>query len=150
MKLNDKAVYSAKPTEKDYKMADGGGLYLLVKVSGSKLWRMKYRFAGKEKLLSFGSYPVTTLKDARDFALQAKKMLLQDIDPMAVKKEIKDEQIAKAEEIKKDEDTVEFVSLEFIEKFSKSREWSDRYTAKILSQFKRDLFPELCSSCQCP
>jgi hypothetical protein len=64
MKLNDKACKSLKPKEKPYKKADGWGLYLDIKPSGSKLWRFKYRFNGKEKLLSFGSYPIVTLTAA--------------------------------------------------------------------------------------
>jgi hypothetical protein len=57
MPLTDMQARKAKPTERPYKLADGGGLFLLVQPNGSKLWRMKYRHEGREKLLSFGSYP---------------------------------------------------------------------------------------------
>lgn len=56
--LNAAKVKNAKPAEAPYKLFDGGGLYLLVNPNGSKLWRLKYRFEGKEKLLAFGEYPV--------------------------------------------------------------------------------------------
>lgn len=57
MKLNARQVGTAKPEEKPYKLADGGGLYLLVNPNGSRYWRLKYRVAGKEKLLALGVYP---------------------------------------------------------------------------------------------
>ncbi len=63
--LNDVHCKNAKPKDKDYKLSDGGGLYLLVKKTGSKYWRMNYRFNGKEKTLAIGVYPVITLKNAR-------------------------------------------------------------------------------------
>lgn len=87
MKLNDKMVQAMKPEEKDYKKADGGGLFLLVRPSGVKLWRMKYRIAGKEKLLSFGEYPIVTLKDARNYANDARRLLAAGVDPGQMKKD---------------------------------------------------------------
>ncbi|MDX8399868.1 MAG: Arm DNA-binding domain-containing protein [Gallionellaceae bacterium] len=61
-KLNDKAVAAAKQGEKEYKLADGEGLYLRVKTNGSQLWRLKYRTSDKEKPLSFGQYQTESLK----------------------------------------------------------------------------------------
>lgn len=61
MKLNARQVETAKPKDKAYKLADGGGLYLLVNTNGSRYWRLKYRFAGKEKLLALGVYPDVSL-----------------------------------------------------------------------------------------
>ena len=72
MAIKELQVRSAAPRDKPYKLADGEGLFLLVKPNGAKLWRMKYRFAGKEKLLSFGSYPVVGLSAARELRLKAK------------------------------------------------------------------------------
>ena len=63
--LSDTAVRNAKPETKPYKMSDGEGLFLLVTPSGGKYWRLKYFFAGKEKLLALGVYPDVTLADAR-------------------------------------------------------------------------------------
>ena len=81
MKLTDKAIKNAKPQEKPYKLFDGGGLYLEVTTGGSKLWRLKYHYIGKEKRISLGHYPLVTLLEARDKRDEAKKLLLKDIDP---------------------------------------------------------------------
>lgn len=87
MKLNDKMIQAAKPTDKPYKLADGGGLYLEVLKSGQKSWRLKYRFGGFEKRLVFGLYPVITLKDARNLANEARKLLAVGADPVQVRKD---------------------------------------------------------------
>jgi integrase len=81
MPLTDITARTAKPKEKPYKLTDEKGLFLLIQPTGSKLWRLKYRFAGKEKLLSFGSYPDTGLKDAREKRDAARKLLANSIDP---------------------------------------------------------------------
>lgn len=65
MALTDAACKNAKPKEKPYKLADSGGLHLLVKPNGGRYWRMKYRFDDKEKLLSFDVYPEVSLSEAR-------------------------------------------------------------------------------------
>lgn len=84
--LTDIKVKSAKPADKAYKLFDGDGLFLFVSPSGGKLWRLKYRFGGTEKLLSLGAYPTVSLSDARDKRHEAKKLLDRDIDPGALKK----------------------------------------------------------------
>ncbi len=89
-KLNAARVTAAKPQDKDYKLTDGGGLYLLVKKNGTKLWRQKYRFAGVEKLLSHGEFPIVTVAEARNCAIDAKRLLSQGIDPSTARKEEKD------------------------------------------------------------
>jgi hypothetical protein len=76
MKLNARQVDTAKPKDKPYKLADGGGLYLLIKPNGGKYWRLKYRVAGKEKLLALGVYPEVTLADARAKREEAKGVSL--------------------------------------------------------------------------
>jgi Arm DNA-binding domain/Phage integrase family len=86
MPLTDIKVKTAKPMEKAYKLADGGGMYLLVKPNGSKYWRLKYRFAGKEKMLSIGVYPDVSLADAREKRKEARKTLASGGDPGEVKK----------------------------------------------------------------
>ena len=86
MSLTDFAIRKAKSQEKPLKLADGGGLHLVVQPNGSKLWRLKYRFAGKEKLLSFGPYPVTTLAEARRKRDEAKRLLANGTDPSAQKR----------------------------------------------------------------
>ena len=84
--LTDTYIKSLKPAEKARKYADGGGLFLYIPTSGSKLWRMAYRFNKKSKLLSFGEYPTVTLKKAREKRDEAKKLLADGIDPAQHKK----------------------------------------------------------------
>ncbi len=84
--LSDRAIRTSKPREKPYKLYDGSGLHVLVQPSGSKLWRLKYRFAGKEKLISFGSYPDLTLASARGKRDEARKQLSSGRDPSVLRK----------------------------------------------------------------
>ena len=87
MSLSDAFVRAAKPsTDKDYKVADGGGLYLLVSKGGGKLWRVRYRFASVEKLLSLGAYPEVGLKEARLRRDEAKRLIANGLDPSFEKK----------------------------------------------------------------
>ncbi|MDO6453851.1 integrase arm-type DNA-binding domain-containing protein [Neptunomonas phycophila] len=89
MPLTHKQIQATKPKDKDFKLSDEKGLYLLVKKTGAKYWRMKYRFSGKEKLLAIGVYPDTSLAMAREARDQARKKLASDIDPLAEKHAIK-------------------------------------------------------------
>src|SRR5271154_2964564 len=89
MSLSDAKVRNAKPQTKPYKNTDGEGMFLLVAPSGSKYWRFKYNFAGKEKLLAFGVYPEVSLGDARERRAQARKTLAAGNDPSVVKQEAK-------------------------------------------------------------
>jgi integrase len=82
MSIKELQARNAKPKHKPYKLNDGEGLFLFVKPNGSKLWRMKYRFERKEKLLSFGAYPKVSLAAARQKRLRAKHALLSGNDPM--------------------------------------------------------------------
>lgn len=75
MKLTIRQIDTQKPRDKAFKLSDGGGLYLLVNPNGSRYWRLKYRFAGKEKLLAVGVYPDVTLAQARNRREEAKKLL---------------------------------------------------------------------------
>lgn len=86
MPLSDTAIRKLKSTEKSYKVADEKGLHLLVTPSGGKLWRMKYRFEGKEKLISFGGYPDVPLIRAREKRDEARRLLADGIDPSAHRK----------------------------------------------------------------
>lgn len=86
MPLNDTTIRKAKPEAKPKKLADGGGLYLLLSPNGSKWWRLKYRFGGKEKLLALGVYPDTGLADAREGRSHARKLLAAGIDPSVHRK----------------------------------------------------------------
>src|SRR5690606_24231629 len=77
---------NAQPGDKDRKLSDEKGMYLLVKKNGSKYWRMKYRFAGKEKTLALGVYPDVSLKEARLGRDKAKLKLAEGIDPSQLRK----------------------------------------------------------------
>lgn len=90
-KLNDKAVAAKQPESKQTAYADGDGLVLIVKPNGTKLWWLRYRFGGKAKTLSLGVYPAVSLKTAREWALDARKLLAGGVDPNEVKKESKAE-----------------------------------------------------------
>ncbi|MGN5575952.1 Arm DNA-binding domain-containing protein, partial [Enterobacter sp. Lyrl_3] len=81
MALTARQVETAKPKEKDYKLTDERGLFLLVKTSGARYWRMKYRIAGKEKKLSIGVYPEITLAEARTKRDEARKVIAEGGDP---------------------------------------------------------------------
>ena len=89
MPLTDTHIRSLKPDMKPRKYFDGGGLFLFIPTTGSKLWRMAYRFDGKSKLLSFGEYPTVSLKDARERREDAKRMLSRGIDPSDHKRQMR-------------------------------------------------------------
>lgn len=91
MPLTDITVRNAKSTDKAQKLSDSGGLYLMVHPNGSKYWRLKYRFLGKEKLLAIGVYPQVTLSDARTKREEAKRLLANGKDPSEVKQTQKTE-----------------------------------------------------------
>lgn len=135
MKLTAKAVETAKPRTKAYKMFDGGGLYLEVKPPNSKLWRLKYRYLKKEKKLCIGEYPSISLAEARNHRDEAKKLLANGHDPSAVKQEIKQEKV------KEQANTFEAIAREWHE--HKSHEWSEANTKTVIDRLERDVFPEI-------
>ncbi|GHU47743.1 hypothetical protein AGMMS50289_23370 [Betaproteobacteria bacterium] len=96
MTLSDAQIRKAKTPAKPVKLNDGGGLYLLLKPTGGKLWRMDYAFYGKRKTLSIGSYPDIGLAEAREFRGEARKLLAQDIDPCTERKEQKAARLARS------------------------------------------------------
>lgn len=86
MALSEFAIRKAKSKEKPYRLSDGDGLHLLIQPSGSKAWQLRYRYQGKENILSFGKYPLVTLAEARQKRDVARKQLLEGIDPSAQRK----------------------------------------------------------------
>lgn len=98
MGLSFLAIDKAKPREKPYKLTDGSGLYLLVMPTGGRLWRMNYRFNGKQKTLSFGRFPDVPLARAREKCLQARQWLADGLDPMEERKEQERQARAKSHE----------------------------------------------------
>jgi len=85
--LTDAKIRALKPKEKAYKVSDFGGLYINVTAKGSKLWRLKYRFNGKEGVLSHGPYPYVSLKEARDLRDEAKANLAKGLNPSVAKRQ---------------------------------------------------------------
>ncbi|MGD9800837.1 MAG: Arm DNA-binding domain-containing protein, partial [Parvularculaceae bacterium] len=96
MQLTDIQCKNAKPGEKVRKLSDGGGLQLWIQPTGSKQWRLAYRYNGKQKLYAIGPYPLITLAEARESANEARKHLTRGVDPMAVKREKKIKAAAEA------------------------------------------------------
>ena len=88
MQLSDTKIRNLKPKAKPYKVADAGGLYIFVQPSGSKLWRLKYRFRGLEKTMAYGSYPLVTLQEAREKRERDKKLLVEGHDH-GIRKQLK-------------------------------------------------------------
>jgi integrase len=95
MHLSHFAITKAKPKDKAYRLSDGAGLYLHIEPGGSKLWRFRYRFAGRENMLAFGPYPAVSLGDARDRRDEARKLLAAGTDPSAKRKQDKREAATK-------------------------------------------------------
>ena len=132
--LSDTKIRTAKTQKKPITMFDGGGLYLLITPSGGKLWRFKYRFYGKEKLLSLGLYPENSLSDARQLRDEARRQIAHGIYPGVVKK-------AKKQAAKAEKETFEAVAREWHIAFTPS--WAPRHGATILSRLNHDLIPWL-------
>ena len=93
MPLTDTAIKKAKSEAKAYKLADGGGMFLMVHPNGGKYWRLRYRFMGVEKLLALGVYPDVSILDARGRREQARKLLANGVDPSAIKQKAKQEKV---------------------------------------------------------
>ena len=135
MPLTDVAIRSAKPDSKPFKLADGGGMFLLVSPAGGKLWRLKYRFDGKEKLLALGAYPEITLLKARERREAARRLLADGIDPSEQRR------AEKAEKQAKNENTFEAVARSWYK--TKSVMWTAAYGDRLLRRLERDLFPAI-------
>jgi integrase len=133
MKLKDTAIRAARPRSKAYKMFDTEGLYLEVSPAGGKWWRLKYRFAGKEKRLSLGVYPEVSLKDARARRDRARQLVAAGIDPSDARKA---ERLAVA-----GAESFEAIAREWHAKFSAG--WVDSHGQRIMRRFEVDLFPWL-------
>lgn len=135
MPLTDTSVKNAKPKDKTYKLFDGGGMYLEVTPNGNKWWRLKYRIAGKEKRLALGVYPTISLKDAREKREEARKHLVNNIDPSQIK------QAQKASLKNIHANSFETIAREWFIKFSAN--WVSSHSEKIIARLEKDIFPWL-------
>ena len=131
MPLTETQAKNAKPRERAYKLADSEGLFLLVQPNGTRLWRMKYRFAGKEKLLSFGAHPALGIAAARDKRKAAKALLAEGKDPMK----------AKGEVISENGDTFYMVAKRWHE--NRQSALNPAHAERVWSRMERDVFPEI-------
>jgi integrase len=132
-KLTESVLRVAKPVERPQKLFDGGGLFLLVTPEGARLWRLKYRYAGREKLLALGAYPQVPLRLARRRRDEARRLLEDGTDPSAKRK------FDRAARVAAHENTFERVAREWLEK--KSHGW-DPGNAKIIThRLEADVFP---------
>jgi len=132
IQLSDTKVRNAKPQENEYRLFDGGGLFLLVTPSGGKYWHFKYRFDEKDKRISFGPYPEISLSEARTKREEARTQIAHGIDPAGVRKAMKQAGTAETE-------TFEVIAREWYAKFSPA--WSPSYTNAVMARLKQNLFP---------
>ena len=130
MALSDVKVRSAKPEAKAYKLTDGEGMVLLVHPNGSKYWRLRYRFGGKEKMLALGKYPEVSLADARARRDEARRLLANGVDPSENKKAVKVEQEQEAI-------TFEVIAREW---HASNQKWSTSHSARVLKSLEDNLF----------
>lgn len=139
MTLSDLQCRNAKPEAKPRRLFDRDGLYLEVTPSGGKHWRYKYRHMGREKRLSVGSYPETTLEEAREALLVARKQVKAGTDPSAHKQALKRKQLA--EHVRKTANSFQAVAVEWHEQ--NKRGWTERHGKYVWRRLELDIFPEL-------
>jgi hypothetical protein len=135
MPLSDTAIRAAKPKDKTYLMTDGEGMYLEITPSGGKWWRFKYRFDGKQKRLSLGTYPDTGLKEAREKRQEARRLLATGVDPSENRK------AKKAAGTGNVANSFEVIAREWFSRQEPT--WVPSHSEKIISRLERDLFPWL-------
>ncbi len=133
MKLTKTMCDRLSAQSKPYKKFDGGGLYIEVTPKGKKLWRLKYYFQGKEKRLSFGSYPTVTLKNARQKREDAKLLLDQEIDPSKERKNKAQNAILESNNSFKE------IAMEWYDK--QLERWGDRRASFVLQNLEKNIFP---------
>ncbi|MDT7382421.1 tyrosine-type recombinase/integrase [Citrobacter freundii] len=130
MALTDIKVRSAKPQEKEYTLVDGDGMFLLIHPNGSKYWRFRFRFGGKQHLMAFGVYPEISLADARQKREEARRLVAAGIDPREHKRAVK-------EELAKEDITFESVAREW---HAANKKWSEEHSRRVLKSLEDNLF----------
>ena len=135
MPLTNAAIKNSKPREKQYRMADGQSLYLLIKPNGSKLWRLDYSLHGKRKTFSLGQYPAVTLKEARQERDEIKKLVKRGIDPVQHRKTTARKVTAEQK------NTFEALADEWLTR--KTHGWTEGHYRTVDARLKRDILPWL-------
>ncbi|HDY1021128.1 MAG: integrase arm-type DNA-binding domain-containing protein [Atlantibacter hermannii] len=130
MALTDTKVRSAKPEAKEYSLVDGDGMFLLIHPNGSKYWRFRFRFGGKQHLMAFGVYPETSLADARQKREVARKLVAAGVDPREHKRAVKEEQA-------KEVITFESVARDW---HASNQKWSESHSGRVLKSLEDNLF----------
>lgn len=133
--LTDVQIRTAKPDSKPQKLTDGNGLYLEVRPTGTKLWRYRYRIAGKENVYALGEYPTVGLAAAREARQDARKLVKQGIHPSHARHR------TKAARISENADTFEAVAKEWMEKTMPS--WTPYYQRQVVSMLEANVFPHI-------
>lgn len=135
MALTDLEIRKTKPIEKQIKLTDSRGLYLLLKPNGSRWWRFDYRYDGKRKTISMGVYPEVSLKEARFRRDESRKLLASNIDPSKKRKALKN---AKTEQVT---NSFEVVAREWF--IGRSPNWKENHSSRIINRLEKDIFPWL-------
>jgi integrase len=135
MKLTHKECANAKPTEKVRRLHDGQGLVLEIRPQGGKYWRLKYRYANKDKMLAIGVYPLISLQEAREKRDEARKLLANGIDPMQAKHEKRLNQQLEAE------NTFESLARDWHANWKVNKQAKHAFV--IMNRLERDVFPEI-------
>ncbi|EDK5237464.1 integrase [Salmonella enterica] len=130
MSLTDAKIRAAKPDEKPYKLADSGNMFLLVHPNGSRYWRLRYRFRGKERTLALGVYPDVSLSDAREKRDAARKLIAEGIDPCEQKRANKS--------LPDTAQTFETVARQW---HRSNKKWSESHSEKVLKSLETHVFP---------
>lgn len=133
MALTALEVSKSKATDKPQRLADGGNMYLLIQPNGAKYWRLDYRLAGKRKTLAIGVYPDMSLSDAREQREQARKLIANGVDPVAVK------QAQKASTIENVDNSFEVIAREWFVRHAPN--WKENHSSKIIARLEKDVFP---------
>lgn len=135
MSLTNSEIKNAKPTDKPYKKSDQGGLHLLIKPSGSKLWQYKYRIAGKEQTYSIGAYPDVSLAEAREQHAKAKSLVKDGIHP------IHQREREKLEQDKNAKNTFRAIAEDWVA--GKKKTWSKNYARQVEHILETDVYPSI-------
>jgi hypothetical protein len=133
MSLADVRIRTAKAKSKPYKLFDGGGLFIVINPTGSKLWRLKYRFFNKERLYSIGAYPDTGAAEARQIRDNVKKLISQGIDPVQNRK------ITRYQKMEAGQNTLEVIARRWFE----IRKGDDEHRERSLRRLELYAFPKL-------